>query len=252
MKIRVLIFAFLFVVFSIAHSNARAASGKFINSNKETRMSEPQDFVVCTGWHALCTVTDCKMNGQNADCDCLRVNEPHIVETAAIQDIEVKRKTRAACTKQSPCSLDKAPICQAIKSGQYKVDNVKYSWVSTYSYRGWCTLLKTKPIPCDQKAAGYSGNLLWAHCDTAPCVENPNPSDPNRPLTCKCPVESSPFVGVNGSCTGDNGGIMSSFVIDGWDYENNTYTFPMPGYEFVQGACAPSKSDPLPNQSTGM
>ena len=30
-----------------------------------------------------------------------------------------------------------------------------------------------------------------------------------------------------------------------WDFRNNTCPFPMPGYEYVQGACAPLKSDPL-------
>jgi hypothetical protein len=33
--------------------------------------------------------------------------------------------------------------------------------------------------------------------------------------------------------------------LSGWDFQNNTYLFPMPGYEYVQGACAPLKSDPL-------
>ncbi len=34
----------------------------------------PQEFVVCTGWHALCTASpDCKMHGHTAGCDCLRV-----------------------------------------------------------------------------------------------------------------------------------------------------------------------------------
>lgn len=36
---------------------------------------------------------------------------------------------------------------------------------------------------------------------------------------------------------------MSSMPLSGWDFQNNTYTFPMPGYEYVQGACAPLKSD---------
>ena len=40
----------------------------------------PQAAVVCTGWHALCDAsTDCKVNGNNADCACWRVNENHIV-----------------------------------------------------------------------------------------------------------------------------------------------------------------------------
>ena len=37
------------------------------------------------------------------------------------------------------------------------------------------------------------------------------------------------------SCTGVNGGIQSSFPVEGWDFERNTYTFFMPGYEYVRG-----------------
>jgi len=207
----------------------------------------PQEFVVCTGWHALCSASfDCKMNGNKADCDCMRVNETHIVETNAIQDSAVKHLTQARCTNHHPCDVDQAPVCKAITYGQYEVDNVKYDSVSTYSYRGWCSLLQPEPIPCDQNAAGYSGDLYWAVCDGAPCTEIQNPSDPERPLSCRCRVEDTPFVGPKGSCTGDNGGIISSFPVSGWDFQNNTYTFPMPGYEYVQGACAPLKSDPLP------
>jgi hypothetical protein len=206
----------------------------------------PQEFVVCTGWHALCSASpDCKMNGDKANCDCLRVNETHIVETTEIQDVAVKRLTRAKCTNEHTCELDQAPVCKAIKDGQYRVDNVKYDWVSTYSYRGWCSLLDRKPIACDQHATGYTGDLYWAVCDAAPCTENRNPSDPDRPLSCQCRVKNTPFVGI-GSCTGENGGIMSSFPLSAWDFQTNTYPIPMPGYEYVQGACAPLKSDPLP------
>ena len=126
------------------------------------------------------------------------------------------------------------------------MDNIKYDWVSTYSYRGWCSLLQLKPKACDQQAIDYTGNLYWAICDAAPCTEIQNPSNPDKPLSCQCRVENTPFVGTNDSCTGDSGGIMSSMPLSAWDFRNNTYTFPMPGYEYVQGACAPLKSDPLP------
>lgn len=205
-----------------------------------------QDFVVCTGWHALCSASpDCRMKGDKADCDCMRVNETHIVATAEIQDPAVGRLTRSTCTNQHPCDVDQAPVCKAIKTGQYRVDDVKYDWVSTYSYRGWCSLLKVNLVACDQRAAGYAGDRYWAICDAAPCTENRNPLDPARPLTCQCRVEDTPFVGVNGSCTGDDGGIMSSFASWAWDFENHTYPFPMPGYEYVRGACAPVESDPV-------
>src|SRR5512143_452373 len=74
---------------------AESGVGHFIES--------PQDSVVCTGWHALCSASyDCRMNGDKADCDCLRVNEAHIVLTAEIQDPAVKRLTQAKCTVRHP------------------------------------------------------------------------------------------------------------------------------------------------------
>ncbi|MFO7533151.1 MAG: cytochrome P450 [Candidatus Limnocylindrales bacterium] len=67
---------------------------------------------------------------------------------------------------------------------------------------------------------------------------------PNRPLSCRCRVVGgAPFLGVNGSCTGEMGGISSSFPLSAWDFEHDTYPFPVPGYEWVQGACAPPRSD---------
>jgi hypothetical protein len=225
-----------------------AQVGGIMSSSNHNFPNAPQDFVVCTGWHALCTSSpDCKMNGDKADCDCMRVNETHIVATAEIQDTAVKRLTEVKCTNVHPCNVDQAPVCKAIKYGQYEVDDIKYDWVSTYSYRGWCGLLKQGLKSCDPQAEGYTGDSYWAICDAAPCTETTNPSDPEKPLSCQCRVEeNTPFVGMNDSCTGENGGIMSSMPIWAWDFQNNTYPFAMPGYEYVQGACAPLKSDPLP------
>ena len=213
----------------------------------------PQDFVVCTGWHALCSASsDCKVNGDKADCDCLRVKETHVVETNSIQDTEVKHLTQAKCTSQHPCDLDQAPVCKAIKSGQYEVQGLKYEWISTFSYRGWCTLLKEPPKACVPQAPGYIGDSSWAVCDAAPCTEIQNPSNPDKPLSCRCVViQKVPFLGLNGSCTGDNGGIMSSSPLVTWDFTNNTYRISIPGLEYVQGACAPLKSDPLPPPQSG-
>lgn len=218
--------------------------------NKTLNIADvPQEFVVCTGWHALCTAShDCIIHGDKADCDCYGVNETHIVATSEIQDTVAKNLTEAKCTNKHPCDVDQAPVCNAIKYGQYKVDNVTYDWVSTYSYRGWCSLW-LKPKACDQNATGYNGDKYWAICDAAPCTENQNPSNPDKPLSCQCRVEDEPFVGINDSCTGDNGGIMSSMPLWAWDFQNNTYPIPMPGYEYVQGACAALKSDPLPPSS---
>jgi hypothetical protein len=216
-----------------------------------TYIDAPQDFVMCTGWHALCTDSlDCIMHDDKADCDCMRVNETHFVLTSEIQDTEVKNLTQAKCTREHPCDIDQAPVCSAIKTGQYEVNGTKYDWVSTYSYRGWCSLLKRNFTPCDQNAVGYSGDKYWAICDCAPCTENQNASNPDKPLICECRVRNETFVGMNGSCTGENGGIMSSMSPLLWDFRNNTYTFPLPGYEYVHGACAELKSDPLPPRSS--
>lgn len=221
-----------------------------VGDNSKTH-NLPQDFVVCTGWHALCTQsTDCRMIGNQADCDCMRVNEPHIVYTAAIQDAEVKRLTQVKCTTEHPCDVDQAPVCRAIQNREYTVDGAKYDWVSTYSYRGWCSLLPKLTV-CDQQAAAYTGDSYWAICDAAPCTEIQNPSNPDKPLSCRCPVRNSSFAGTNGSCFGDNGGIMSAMELWAWDFRNNTYPFPMPGYEYVKPACAPLKSDPLPSTGSG-
>ena len=208
----------------------------------------PQAFVVCTGWHALCTASyDCRIKSDGTvDCDCMSVNESHVVETSAIQDTAVKRRTQAECTNKHPCDVDQAPVCKAIRYGQYEVDNVKYDWVSTFSYRGWCDLLQVEIKACDPRLADYIGDRHWAVCDAAPCTENANPFDPNRPLTCQCQILNTPFLGTNGSCTGDNGGIMSSSPLLTWDFTQKTYRIPIPGLEYVQGACAPLRSDLLP------
>jgi len=222
-----------------------AEVGQKAESQNHRIRDVPQYFVVCTGWHALCTdSTDCQRIGNMADCDCFRVNETHIVATSEIQDPVAKRRTLAKCTNKHPCDVDQAPVCKAIKYGQYKVDHVKYDWVSTYSYRGWCSLLERGLIACDPGESDYIGDSSWAICDVAPCTEIESPSDPEKPLSCQCRVkENSAFVGLNDSCTGDKGGIMSSMPLEAWDFDNNTYTFPMPGYEYVQGACAPLTSD---------
>ena len=235
-----ILFICLIAIFAAGCSSNSSSSNSSAGTNQ---VDVPQEFVVCTGWHALCTEsTDCQMNGDKANCNCARVNEPHIVETTSIQDTAVKGLTQENCTIEHACEADQAPVCQAIKSGKYEVDNVKYDWVSTFSYRGWCDL-KKQVKACDQKAAGYTGDLYWAVCDAAPCTEIQNPSNPEKPLSCQCRLENKPFLGTNGSCTGDNGGIMSSSPLQAWDFQTNEYRLPLPGYEYVQGACAPLKSD---------
>jgi hypothetical protein len=230
---------------SLCYAHPGAKNGRDSGKTDDT----PEEAVACTGWHALCSASpDCRMNGDKADCDCLRVNEPHIVQTSEIQDPVVKRQTLAKCTKEHPCTVDEAPVCQAIRDGKYTVDHIRYNWVSTFSYRGWCGLSgQNKPIACNPQEPGYSGDKYWAICDAAPCTENPNPADPNKPLTCQCRVQTGPFLGF-GSCTGTNGGIMSSSPQWIWDFQKNTFSVPVPGADYVLSACAPLKSDPFPTK----
>lgn len=195
---------------------------------------------MCTGWHALCSASfDCRVNGETADCNCMRVDEPHLVLTSEIQDPVVKRQTQTKCTNEDPCDTDQAPVCKAFKDGQYRVDHVRYDWVSTFSYRGWCSILEMKPQPCDQQENGYVGDANWAICDGAPCTENENPADPDKPLVCRCRVEDGPFIGINGSCTGEGGGIMSSSPMETWDFQANSYLLPLPRLGIRRGRMCP-------------
>ena len=205
----------------------------------------PQLAVVCTGWHALCSgSTDCQVNSEGVDCDCWRVNETHIVETSEIQDLKVKHLTQARCTNKHPCDVDEAPVCAAIQDGRYEVEGIKYPWVSTFSYRGWCDLYE--PKACDPEADGYVGDFYWAICDAAPCTETENPADTDRPLKCQCRLEEGAFIGTKNSCSGENGGIISAMPLWVWDFENDTWQVPVPGFDYVKGACDTLHSDLFP------
>jgi hypothetical protein len=182
-------FSAITCMFWVATGSWTIGSGRAAtNENTPSSSDAPQDFVVCTGWHALCTASpDCRVNGARADCDCMRVNETHIVWTGEIQDLVAKRLTIAECTTQHPCGADQAPICKVIADGKYEVDRVRYRWVSTYSYRGWCSILQVKPAFCDPTESGYRGDVNWAVCDAAPCTPNKNPTDPERPFELSVP-----------------------------------------------------------------
>ena len=143
-------------------------------TDNDTNIDLPQEFVVCTGWHALCTASyGCIKHDDKADCDCMKVNETHIVATSEIQDTKIKNLTRAKCTNEHPCDVDQAPVCSAIKDGQYEVDGVKYDWVSTYSYRGWCGLLMRNLTACDQNTIDYTGDRYWANASPSPIPSAP-------------------------------------------------------------------------------
>ncbi len=153
MRFQILTFIGLICLAMLYGPICLAEVGGNTNNSTQNFSDVPQEFVVCTGWHALCSAsTDCIRHGDTANCDCYRVNEAHVVETNEIQDNLVKNLTLSECTKKHPCDVDQSPVCYAIKYGQYKVNEVKYDWVSTFSYRGWCSLLNLKPTACDQNA----------------------------------------------------------------------------------------------------
>jgi hypothetical protein len=181
----------------------------------------PQAFVVCTGQHALCSfATHCELSadGTHAKCDCWDVNDTYIIRTAAILDPDAKQATLAACTNAHPCATDQAPVCQRIANNQFVVDGVQPARVSAFSYTDFCG--KFKPVSCD---AGP-----WASCMTAPC--EPNLKDPNKPLTCNCPVANGPFLGLQGYCAQPTGTVMSTIPA-------NFNFSALPGSAFVTEAC---------------
>jgi hypothetical protein len=181
----------------------------------------PQQFVVCTGQHALCSfATHCELSadGTHASCNCWDVNDTFIVNTAAILDASAKQATLAACTDAHPCATNEAPVCTAIASHQFMVNGVSPARVSAFSYVDFCK--RFNPVSC---SAGP-----WASCMTAACdVTN---KDPNKPLTCSCPVIKSPFIGVQGSCEQPRNTVMSTIPA--------TFNFSaLPGSAFVLEAC---------------
>jgi hypothetical protein len=159
-----------------------------------------------------------------------------MVETNKIQDRVVKYKTPAVCTVFHHCDIDEAPVCKAIRTGQFKVSHVTHQWVSTHSYRGWCE--NWNPVQCGLEQGVWK---TWADCMSAPCTVIDNPLDPERPLSCQCRIMEGEFIGTQGSC--DEGHVVSSEPLSNWDFDKNTFRVPYPGYEYVKGACAPLKSD---------
>jgi hypothetical protein len=200
--------------------------------------SVPQPVVECLGTHALCNATtDCRRTGpKTADCSCWRVAEPHLVQTAKIQDSKVQEETRKRCTIATPCGVDEAPICRVIRNGTYTVRQVTYPGVSTFSYRGWCQTFR--PVKCEGLQAGP-----WADCMGAPCQVDPH--NPDRPFNCRCRVQSGDFVGIDGSCESRPGQVMSTIERQLWNFDAGTFAGPLPGNAFVnQGACRFLRSDP--------
>lgn len=236
MRRRTITFVLLALV-AMSYGAMALAANEIEKGNSPHSGKIPQPFVVCSGWHALCDfASNCEVVDDQANCACWKVFEPYIVETSKIQDKAVKNKTQAICTASHPCDIDEAPVCKAIRFGQFKVDDVKYRWVSTFSYRGWCE--NWKPVPCGYEEGSWA---TWADCMSAPCTFIDNPSDPERPLSCQCRVMEGAFIGTQGSC--DEGNVMSTEPLGNWDFHKNTFRLPYPGYQFVKGACAELESD---------
>jgi hypothetical protein len=239
-RVMALVFMMLVCLTYAAATWAQAPSEDAVNQtlsinfydDDQVSAESSQTTVVCRGWHALCDfATDCEVVGSQANCACWKVQEPYIIETKKIQDPTVKYWTQAVCTTSQPCDVDEAPVCKMIKLGQFKVKGVKYPWVSTFSYRGWCE--NWNPVSCDAAP--------WADCMSAPCTVIENPTDPERPLSCQCRMKDSAFIGPQGSC--EPGKVMSTIPKASWNFKKATFSAPMPGYDYVKGACAALQSD---------
>jgi hypothetical protein len=52
-------------------------------------------------------------------------------------------------------------------------------------------------------------------------------------------------VGTNGTCAaaGGAGNMMSTIPLHSWNFLLQTFTFDMPGYAYVKGACSAIHSD---------
>jgi hypothetical protein len=164
------------------------------------------------------------------------VEEPHVVQTSKIEDLQARRDTLSRCTTATPCGIDEAPICRVIREGRYTVRRVTYPAVSTFSYRGWCQTFR--PVKCEAAQAGP-----WADCMAAPCQLDP--TNPDRPLKCQCRVERGDYVGIDGRCESRAGQVMSTIERQLWNFEEGAFAGPVPGNAFVnRGACRFLRSDP--------
>ena len=106
----------------------------------EPPAAAPQARVQCTGPHTLCTHAPCEMvTPTSAVCHCVAVNDTYEVSLDEILNGTLQAETKARCTEASPCELNAAPVCRAVREGGvFGGRAAGPGMVSTFSWAGWC------------------------------------------------------------------------------------------------------------------
>eukprot|EP01084_Bolivina_argentea_P074700 135487_1 len=209
--ITLIIFIALIIIF------ARRVSTK---TNDIIMKNNPQIRVQCNGRHALCAFSSCTLNGE---CDCWIFNSIFTINTNEIFNETIREITQNECTINNKCKLNEAPICKAILSNKYYVNNKISLVTSAYSWEGYCNRARNS-VNCEHGK--------WAACMSAPCVENND--DPNLAL-CFCKVMNGSWIDYqwpnkNSNCKYAKNVIISTVSV-GFDMKD------MPGSEYAMEAC---------------
>lgn len=180
----------------------------------------PQQRVECYGRHALCTFATCNINGQ---CNCWIFNSIYTINTYEIFNDTMREITQSKCTMNAECKVNEAPICKAINSQNYYVNNFKSQVTSGFSWENYCD--RANPVNCK-----YG---LWAACMTAPCIVDKDKSDS---AICFCKVMNSSWTDfqwpyTESNCNGYPSNIISSTVPSGFNMSQ------MPGAQYVDESC---------------
>lgn len=196
-----------------------------VAATSSAQASTPQDRVLCSGPHVLCSLAPCEIKDDaTAICRCVEVNDTYAVSLSEIRNDDVSAATKARCTASSPCSLDSAPVCEAIKRGNIEFGSVRVEpgMVSTFSWGGWCSATEfdpSRPAVCSPSP--------WAACMTAPCRRN---KDGGGSVDCQCTWQNSSWIDFRGG--GKECSKMVSSVPADFDMQQ------MPFASQVLGACA--------------
>eukprot|EP00121_Abeoforma_whisleri_P014731 Awhi_evm1s13588 len=211
-----------------------------------------QSIVSCKGVHALCAFsTNCQLKKDKhnkslvANCPCWETTGVNYFIVDAIKDKPLLTATKAKCTETSPCGLNEAPICKAMRDGTVPIDiangqNIQHvqnnriysnistttemfaDTVSTFSWQAFCSAGQN-PMPCEKKQ--------WAQCMGATCQLAPlDVQAKGQKYICACTVLDSTFTSAAGNCGSDET-ILSGIP--------NPYELTMsqlPGYESVREA----------------
>ena len=75
----------------------------------------------------------------SAICHCIAVNDTYEVSLDEILNATLQAETKARCTVASPCELNAAPVCRAVREGGvFGGRAAAPGMVSTFSWAGWC------------------------------------------------------------------------------------------------------------------